>query len=209
MMNNRISLEEKTSPSILIGGAITGIAIIFAMFSTTIAETGQVPWFLVGIYLIGLTQALMLYAFGKKVFAQGTTSKVSSAIITYHAWACFVFGLMLIFNTEELLHSSTGFSSVIGSNNDRVGLQLTQICGAWVLAYSLLSYLTVFFVKNNFRIAVLLHSFAIFAQLSEVFIKLNSDKAFGLGPMINTHHVIIQIIGLIFLLQAYKQDKPA
>ncbi|MBS9768746.1 MAG: hypothetical protein KGV44_14580 [Flavobacteriaceae bacterium] len=192
----------------LIGGAVFTIAIIYAMFSNIIATTGEVPWFLVGIYLFGLTQALLFYAFGKKVFAKGTISSESSAIVAYHAWACFVFGLMLIFNTEELLHSSTGFTSVIGNNNDRVGLQLTQICGAWVLAYSLFSYATIFFTKNNFKTVLLLHIFAIFAQFSEVLIKVNSDGGvFGLGAKINTQHCIIQAIGIVFLLVAYKRMK--
>ncbi len=192
----------------LIGGAVLTIAIIYAMFSNIIATTGKIPWFLVGIYLFGLTQALLFYTFGKKVFAKCTISSESSAIIAYHTWACFVFGLMLIFNTEELLHSSTGFTAVIGNNNDRVGLQLTQICGAWVLAYSLFGYATIFFTKNNFRTVLLLHIFAIFAQFSEVLIKINSDGGiFGLGARINTHHVIVQLIGIIFLVTAYYKMK--
>ncbi|MBS9767798.1 MAG: hypothetical protein KGV44_09715 [Flavobacteriaceae bacterium] len=192
----------------IIGGAVFTIAIIYAMFNNIIATTGQVPWFLVGIYLFGLAQALLFYVFGKKVFAKGTISSESSAIIAYHAFACFVFGLMLIFNTEELLHSSTGFTSVIGNNNDRVGLQLTQICGAWVLGYSLLSYLTIFLAKNNFTTVLLLHIFAIFAQFSEVLIKINSDGGiYGLGARINTHHIVIQLIGILFLWVAYKRMK--
>ncbi len=192
----------------IIGGTVVSSALIYAMFSQLIASTGQVPWFLVGIYLFGLAQAMLFYTFGNKLFAKGTISTESSAIIAYHAWACFVFGLMLIFNTEELLHSSTGFTSVIGNNNDRVGLQLTQICGAWVLAYSLFSYATIFFTKNNAQTVLWLHSFAIFAQFSEVLIKYNSDGGvFGLGARINTHHVIIQIIGLVFLCLAYRRTK--
>ncbi|PID28077.1 MAG: hypothetical protein CR982_04810 [Candidatus Cloacimonadota bacterium] len=190
----------------LIDGTIFTISIIFAMFSNIVVTTGEIPWFLVGIYFFGLTQALLLYIFGEKIFAKGTISSESSAIISYHAWACFVFGLMLIFNTEELLHSSTGFASVIGNNNDRVGLQLTQICGAWVLAYSLFSYATIFFTKHNFKTVLLLHIFAIFAQFSEVLIKVNSDGGvFGLGAKINIHHVIIQVIGIVFLFVSYKR----
>ncbi|MDG6882443.1 Uncharacterised protein [Phocoenobacter uteri] len=192
----------------LIGGSIFTLALIYAMFSQLIANTGQIPWFLIGIYLLGMIQAMLFYTFGHKIFAKGTISSESSAIIAYHAWACFVFGLMLIFNTEELLHSSTGFTSILGNNNDRVGLQLTQICGAWVLAYSLLSYCSIFFTKDNAKTALWLHSFAIFAQLSEVLIKYNSDGGiFGLGARINTHHVIIQIIGLLFLFVASRKIK--
>ncbi len=196
---------KKTSRSFVIGSLIIGPIIIFSMFNNVIASTGQIPWFLVGIYLMGLILSLIFYIFGKKIFAKGTISYESSAIIAYHAFSCFAFGLMLIFNTETLLHSSTGFASVLGSNNDRVALQLTQICGAWVLVYSLLSYLVIFFTKNLFRTALFLHIFAIFSQFSEVIIKYISDGKFGLGPMINTHHVIIQIIGIVFLLFTYKK----
>ncbi len=190
----------------IIGGTVVIPALIYAMFSQLIATTGQVPWFLVGIYLFGLVQAMLFYTFGNKLFAKGTLSNEVSAIIAYHAWACFVFGLMLIFNTEGLLHSSTGFTSVIGNNNDRVGLQLTQICGAWVLAYSLFSYATIFFTKNNAKTALWLMIFAIFAQFSEVIIKYHSDGGvFGLGARINSHHVIIQMIGLVFLWLAYRR----
>ncbi len=181
------------------------LVILFATFSDSILSNGKVPipWFLIGIYLVGLLQAVLFYTFSDKIFAKGTISKISSSAIAYHAWACFVFGLMLIFNTEELLHTSTGFVSVLGNNNDRVGLQLTQICGVWVLAYSLLSYCTISFTKNNVTTALFLHIFAIFAQFSEVLIKINSNGDFGLGAKINTHHVVIQLIGLVFLLVAY------
>ncbi len=64
----------------IIGGAIFTIALIYAMFSNIIATTGEVPWFLLGIYLFGLTQALLFYAFGKNIFAKGTISSEASAI---------------------------------------------------------------------------------------------------------------------------------
>ncbi len=160
------------------------------------------PWFLIGIYGVGLLQAIVFFLFADTLFADGATSAAASAILSYHAWACLMFGLMLIFNTEGLLHLSTGFTSQIGNNNDRVGLQLTQICGVWVLAYALVSYLVIFFAPNAFVPVLILQGFAMFAQSSEVLIKVKSDKAFGLGPVINTHHVIIQAIGLMFLLSA-------
>ncbi len=202
-------VEKQNRSLVILGGIVVVLAILFVTFSDSILSSGKVPipWFLIGIYLIGLTQAIVFYLFGDKLFAKGIISKISSSAITYHAWACFVFGLMLIFNTEELLHTSTGFTSVIGNNNDRVGLQLTQITGAWVLAFSFLSYGTVFFAKNNFTVALLLHVCAIFAQFSEVLIKLDSDGFFGLGARINTHHVVIQIIALAFLLLAYAKSK--
>ncbi len=200
-----INNPAKKSPFI-IGGTVFTLALIYIVFSQMIATTGEIPWFFIGIYLVGLTQAMLFYTFGNKIFAKGTLSREVSAIIAYHAWACFVFGMLLIFNTEGLLNASTGFASVVGNNNDRVGLQLTQICGAWVLAYSLLSYATIFFTKNNAKTALWLMTFAIFAQFSEVVIKFNSDGGvFGLGARINSHHVLIQLIGLVFLWLAYRK----
>ncbi len=165
-------------------------------------DKNEKPWFLL-IYVVGLIQAIIFGIFGNSIYASGNISYVASSIISYHAFACLMFGIMLIFNTEGLLHSSTGFTSIKGNNNDRVGLQLTQITGAWVIAYAMLSYMVLFFVKNPFVILLLLQIFAIFAQGSEVIIKLKSDKKFGIGPILNTHHIIIQIIGIIFLLSSY------
>ncbi len=204
---NNINNPTKKSPFI-IGGTLFTLALIYIVFSQMIATTGEIPWFFIGIYLVGLTQAMLSYTFGNKLFAKGTISNEVSAIIAYHAWACFVFGMLLIFNTEGLLNASTGFASVVGNNNDRVALQLTQICGAWVLAYSLFSYATIFFTKNNAKTALWLMIFAIFAQFSEVVIKFISDgSVFGLGARINSHHVLIQLIGLVFLWLAYRRVK--
>ncbi len=168
-----------------------------------VEEKQEKPWFLL-IYVVDLVQAILFGVFGDSIFAEGTSSYVAGAIISYHAFACLMFALMLIFNTEGLLHSSTGFTSQKGNNNDRVGLQLTQITGAWVMAYALLSYMILFFVPNNFMALVFLMVFAIFAQGAEIIIKLKSDKKFGIGPVLNSHHVIIQVVGLIVLLMSVK-----
>ncbi len=176
---------SKKSPFI-IGGTLFTLALTYLTFSQMIATTGQIPWFFIGIYLVGLTQAMLFYAFGNKLFAKGTISNEVSAIIAYHAWACFVFGLLLIFNTEGLLNGSTGFVSVVGNNNDRVALQLTQICGAWVLAYSLFSYATIFFEKT----ALWLMIFAIFAMFW-IFLPIHISDVFMDNPAIGTHKMAL------------------
>lgn len=159
---------------------------------------------LIGIYVSGIILSIILGILGNSVFAEGTISNISSTLICYHAWCCLWFGIMLVFWTKTLLLNAMGImEEPEKNNNDRVGMQLTQICGIWVLAYALLSFTIVFFVPNAVWVLLCLHVFSIFAQGGEVIIKRISDGKFGLGPIINTHHVLVQIVGLFFLLYTY------
>ncbi|PCI06584.1 MAG: hypothetical protein COB73_09865 [Flavobacteriaceae bacterium] len=159
---------------------------------------------LISIYVSGMIISLFVGIYGDSVFASGTVNNISSATIFYHAWCCLLFGIMLIFGTKDLWLNLMGVKGEPEkSPNDRAGLLLTQICGLWVMAYAFVSFGIIFFVPNAIWALFILHIVSIFAQGGEVIVKVISSKKFGFGPIINTHHVIIQLIGLLFFLVTY------
>ncbi len=62
-----MQIQKKSSLPFVIGSLIIGPIIIFSMFNNVIASTSQIPWFLIGIYLVWLIQSLIFYIFWKKI----------------------------------------------------------------------------------------------------------------------------------------------
>ena len=63
-------------------------------------------------------------------------SYASSGIVCYHAWACFWFSMMLIFWPVGLVNTLRGQAFTWDAEKspaDHAGVQLTQVCGVWVL----------------------------------------------------------------------------
>ncbi len=69
-------VKKQNTLLVALGGITVVLAILFVTFSNSILSNGKVPipCFLIGIYLVGLTQATVLYLFGDKLFAKGTIS---------------------------------------------------------------------------------------------------------------------------------------
>lgn len=146
------------------------------------------------VYPCAILYCLFLYLY----FGRGQRD-VPRVLFAYHTFCSFFWSLTLLADAPGV-HKHIGKVEMTDSPEGRSAVLMTQLFGSSVFAYALISfYLTnpaSPYPKAGSTPLFAFQLFAMVAQTLEGYFKLSMDPGRLIGPILNTHHCLILLLGM-------------